>query len=361
MDCEMYINKICKEKIESLSAHKVEKYFNELIKLMPNGGKLYKYRSFESKDINLYLEALDQKYLWIPSASKMPDIMDSRLNFKLESDLNELEKYVRENPYIFFVALYKNTDVIKEIDLKKNKNMMDDYIKNIDLDNGEIKIASAVATLAKYGIKPKDARDKIEQVNEYIKTTIESKKDYIIEMLNDLIGISDRLRENINIYSMCEKYDNNFLWDVYAEKDGFCIEYDFNKVKSMPINIKRDLLLTLKVNYRENLKRFSIFKFIKKMVDGDMDKKYIYDQQKLVIEQVFSKGMDYCSEQEWRIMQYKKTNKMYIDLVSSIIIDEKGLNQEKAKDLCAIAKDKSYKLIVRKFNKYNSEYVYDYI
>lgn len=355
---DIYLNKISKEKIETISDEKVNKYYDELLNILPNGGKLYKYRSFRSNRIDDYLKALENKYLWIPSASEMKDIKDSSLNIILEKDFDELRKFAYDNPYLIAALMMKKSNLFSNVEEKIIRNMVDEVIKCIDPRTGEIKTSAAVASLAKYNINKVQAKAKIEEVKAYIKNSIESNADVWKKSLNDIIAISDDMRNDIHIFSMCERYDNNFLWDEYSDADGFCIEYDFNKAKSAPIEIKRKLLMTFKVRYFTKLERFSIAEFYKRLITEDIGQDFIDNQGRVVLNQLLSKKKDYVSENEWRIIQFKTDNKMYVDLISAIIVDEKGLNYEKAKRLLEIAKKHEWNIIERKYYRYNSEFIY---
>ncbi|MBP5551467.1 MAG: DUF2971 domain-containing protein [Bacilli bacterium] len=358
MDYASYKEKIARENIDSMPEYKVNKYFDNLLELIPNGGKLYKYRSFKSDKIELYLKALKDKYLWIPSASEMDDIMDSTLNIKLESDFSELEMLFREKPYLFIVLLYKKTEIFKKANTKDYKKLYDVYIKNLDIKNGTINTSAAAAAFKKYGINTEEASERIKTINDKMKVALEENKDSLIKMIDDFSAISTNNRESTNIFSMCETFDNDFLWDIYSEKNGFCIEYDFNKARTLSTGIKRKLLMTLKVEYLDNLKRFSIYSFLEKMMENDVDDDFKDEQKRLIMEQVTSKKKCYISEQEWRIIQYKTDHMMYADIVSSIIIDEKGLDDPWAKDLINIARENNLKILVRRFSRYNNEYIY---
>ena len=353
-----YFKKISKEKIETISDNKVNKYFCILLEILPNGGKLYKYRSFKSDRIDDYLKALDEKYLWIPSASDMRDVKDSSLNIKLEKDFDELKDFVYDNPYLIALLLARKSNLFNNVEDKITKSMVNEVIKCIDSETGEIKSSLAVPALAKYKMDKTTAKAKAEEVKKYIRTAIESNEELWIKFLDKIISISDMQRDNIHIFSMCERYDNNFLWDEYSECDGFCIEYDFNKAKNATIDIKRKLLMTLKVKYYENIERFSIADFFKRLIAEDMTQDFIDGQGIVVLNQLLSKKKDYVSENEWRIIQYKTDNKMYVDLVSSIIIDEKGMNYERAQKLLDIAGKHEWNIIERKYFRYNSEFIY---
>ena len=51
----------------------------DLLAALPNGGKLYKYRSLVGKSFDNTYDSLEKGYLWIPSADTLNDDFDSIL------------------------------------------------------------------------------------------------------------------------------------------------------------------------------------------------------------------------------------------------------------------------------------------
>ena len=362
MKYETYIDKISQEKIAHLPIYKINKYFSELINYLPNNGKLYKYRSFKHVDICKYITALREKYLWFSSASNMKDVLDSRIRIQLQKDSTELMDLIRDYPFLVFKLIYKKTDLLRDIDSNINKSILEDTIKYIDIDTGELKDELLVPAFHKYGMDTKEAKEKILALKEIVQNILEAHKDEIVKIVNQIAELPEKQREKIFIFCMCQRYDNSFLWDVYSDGDGFCIEYDFNKALLMDAEIKRKLLFTLKVNYSSAPKRFSMIDFFKGMIENEDQKTFYKKQSKLLLEQILLKESSYSSEEEWRIIQYDVTNKLYVDLVSGIIIDEKGYTNTNYKCLCElldIAKTNNWDIIIRRFDKYNNEYYYE--
>ena len=358
MKYETYFSKMSQEKTDIFSAYKVDKYLIELIKLLPNDGKLYKYRSFKSNDISLYINALEKKYIWFSSASKMRDTFDSRIRIQLQEDSFELMNLVREKPFLFFKFLSKKTDLLKNIDGNTTKSILEDTVNYIDED-GELKTETLIPAFHKYGMSTKEAKAKIESIKDIIKEILESRKSELIEQINLIAELPTKQREKTFIFCMCERKDNNFLWDIYSDGDGFSIEYDFNKALNLDLDIKRKLLCTLKIQYCNNSKRFSMANFFKEMIEYDSNKEFYRKQSLLLLEQLITKDSSYSSEEEWRIIQYESDNELYADLVSKIIIDEKNLDNEYAIKILEIAKINKWKVEIRRFDKYNNEYYYD--
>ena len=72
------------KKIEEFSNEEVENAFNVLLQILPNEGKLYKYRSFEKGKFENYYDALEKGYLWFPQADNLNDDFDTVLYFEGE-------------------------------------------------------------------------------------------------------------------------------------------------------------------------------------------------------------------------------------------------------------------------------------
>lgn len=54
----------------------VEMLFSELLSVLPNNGKLYKYKALDS----FHIDELEEKYVWFSSATKLNDKKDCTFN-----------------------------------------------------------------------------------------------------------------------------------------------------------------------------------------------------------------------------------------------------------------------------------------
>lgn len=66
----------------------VKALFSDLVSVLPNDGKLYKYKSLDS----FHIDELEDKYVWFSSAKHLNDNKDCTFNANV---LHEMEKLIR--------------------------------------------------------------------------------------------------------------------------------------------------------------------------------------------------------------------------------------------------------------------------
>lgn len=85
----------------------VDELFNNLLQLLPNNGKLYKYKSLES----FHIDELEEKYLWFSSAVKLNDKKDCTFNASVIEQMEEIatlyHRYIQdENSFYVFMDMF---------------------------------------------------------------------------------------------------------------------------------------------------------------------------------------------------------------------------------------------------------------
>ena len=65
--------------LEDIEASVAERQYCLLLDFIPNGGKLYKYRSLQGKSFSYIYDSLKNGYLWIPTADSVPKTVASAL------------------------------------------------------------------------------------------------------------------------------------------------------------------------------------------------------------------------------------------------------------------------------------------
>ncbi|MBP5551383.1 MAG: DUF2971 domain-containing protein [Bacilli bacterium] len=354
-----YFEKLNKKPFEQLSNEDINELFNDLLNTLPNKGRLYKYRNFEDEQFNKTLDSLKEKYLWIADAEDMKDKRDARLNVDYQSDMMDLKKFVLENPYVAFASLYKNNPNIQNQLTSQHRRIIEIFIKNINSNDGKVSFDNLVDSLNMSGMSRIESNEMAKRMVKIINDSISEHTEEIEKSFNDILKITERIRKDTKIFSMSGSHNNNFMWDDYSKGNGFCIEYDFNKACIEKESIKRLLLRCFKVKYYKQLKKFSLSKILMRIVLETADKDFYSEQERLVYEQMISKLSFYSSEDEWRILQYKGDNKLFVNIVSSIIIDENGKETERAKELIDLARENNWSIKYRRFNKYINDYIYE--
>ena len=89
MTADEYLNKVESiSDINSISDTMVSELIENLISVLPNQGKLYKYRTIDS---NHYID--DLKCIYLPKVKKLNDKIDTTLNYRVSNDDSSIDKF----------------------------------------------------------------------------------------------------------------------------------------------------------------------------------------------------------------------------------------------------------------------------
>ena len=72
-----------------LTAEKVNELFDELLTVLPNNGKLYKYKALDM----FHIDELEDGYIWFSSAKKLNDNKDCAFNANYLQQIEEMVKF----------------------------------------------------------------------------------------------------------------------------------------------------------------------------------------------------------------------------------------------------------------------------
>ncbi len=94
---------------------------------------------------------------------------------------------------------------------------------------------------------------------------------------------------------------------------------------------------------------------------GKANKELYRQASKDMLLKLITKTSNWASEKEWRSMlcNLDENNKIYADIVSGIIIDERMLDSENAKKLIALARERYWNIKVRKRNRLGTKHEYE--
>ena len=339
------------KKIEDFSDEEVENAFNVLLQILPNNGKLYKYRSFENNKFENYYSALKNGYLWFPKADNLNDDFDTVLYFDPVQEAKNIRNYLLANPRLYFRAIVKyGSKPVKIGFTKLDNDAFHKVIDCYDLNSGELDRNKAVVLLSKMGIRLDKTIRFLNEVDEFVEKFMRDNEDLLEETVKNFVNINTTIRRDSNIYSMSETYKSNPLWAFYANNNqGFCIEYDFNKAKKFDIEKKKLLLNTYKIIYSDKVDDYSFVKILQYILTGKQDDKLYLEANLDLFSQLMTKQADWSFEKEWRIMLCNLEDcKVYLDLVSKIIIDERILETKESKQLINLCKQKRWGVLIRK-------------
>ena len=332
----------------------VNELFDELLSVMPNKGKLYKYKDLST----FHIDELEEKYVWFSSAKKLNDKKDCAFN---ANSLKEIETMVK-----FFLTddNYRKTLVsglyinflprCPEITPKA----IEDYLLCVT-KNGQ-----RIGKL-KFDKFCKEYRLTMEQKQELIKTIqLYSDKaqneEVIRNSISNLHNQMQEVRNSMQICSLTTSYDKDSMWAYYCGNAGICIEYDFNKINDY--ELKKKFINTQKVRYGRK-KKFSYVDIIKSKLENTQEAMAKADE--MILSQLLTKEKSWRTEEEWRTIGNVRGNetgiKISADIVSAIYLDYSILKEEKTKQIIKLAEENNWKLYVRYFSEYEAEYRYDTI
>lgn len=340
------------DKIE-YSNQKIDFILERLISCLPNEGKLYKYRLIEGQSFNRTYDCLKEKYIWLSKPVDLNDDDDTTLNIDLERDLDYLLKEINDNPEKFFDFLI-NLIIKNE---KDKENILDNkeiFLNYLDFEHNELNDEEVLDHFLSLGYRYFQCKDKLVEYKVFINNLKKELEQFALESVDKLVKISQEVRQKAYVYSMSDSYDIDEMWGHYSNNIGFCIEYDFNKLKNMDYNIKRKLIHTFKINYVDK-PHFSLVPMFEYAVNKN--ETLLIEQNIKANTQILSKKPGWSSEREWRVLlEGLEENKLYVDFVSSIIIDERSIDSDNAKKLIELSRDNGWKIVVRKRNIYNKHY-----
>ncbi len=350
------------KKIKDFSDEETEQAFENLLDILPNNGKLYKYRSFEKGKFEYYYDALKNGYMWFPQADNLNDDFDTVLRFDPIVEAENIKNYLLANPGLLLRAfMTSNPGVVKIGYNEKDHDAFREAVECYDLDTGELNKAKAIRVLSSKGIRKPKAIEYLNEVDAFVKKTLYSNTDAIEKIVWNFVNINIAIRRDSYIYSMSETYQSNPMWAFYSDNNrGFCIEYDFNKAREFDIVKKKKLLNTYSVIYNNEVGEYSFVNTLKYILTGQKDHKLYLEANLNLFTQLMTKQEDWSFEKEWRIMLNNlEDNKVPFDLVSSIVIDERVLETEEAQSLIDLCKERNWGVLIRKTQYINVAHKYE--
>lgn len=185
-------------------------------------------------------------------------------------------------------------------------------------------------------------------------------QDHLDVLCNYYCNINNLFRKKVRIHSFASSYEQNSMWAYYCKNKGICIEYDYSKLKNMSYDIKRLFLQTQKVSYstrRKNIRIDSIVEYILSSVESKPKISSGLNYQ--INQQLITKDKSWKQEDEWRLFASGDYEKIPVDIVTAIIIDEEIINCTIIKKVLDMARKREWNIIVRKLNKSKSKYLYE--
>lgn len=347
--------------IEKYSPEDVDRILDRLIRCLPNNGKLYKYRSGDGQAFEYAFDGLKNGYLYLPPACDLNDDLDCTLFFDPVKEVEDMAQEFFDHPWFYLNNwITANRDQIQwYTPMAKRKCEL--VLSCVDKQTWELNTEKALKLLARNGMSLSKARTCIKDLNDFVNITIEKHAEKMKKSVSSLVNLNNTNRQGIYVFSLSEDFDSNNMWGLYANGNrGFCIEYDFNKAKLLNAESKRLLMALFKIVYKEKLDYFSFKKLISCAILGKMDLDLQREFFLSTASALLTKTSNWSNEKEWRIMigNLGKNNKIFADIVSAIIIDERILQHDNGKKLIELAREKGWSVKVRRRNILGTEHVY---
>lgn len=312
---ENYLSNLIDIGLDSIISNQTlaNEVLQEHLAYIPNG-KLYKYRACNRNN----LSALNNNRVWMAvPKTDFKDITDFTINFDLVRNKPQIEKWFNENIDEFIYHTVKNYVESKggvfPISLEQMKDIRNKYYYK----DGKIKRQDVGSFLAQVGTAEEIEKFFVQQdkIDDYLAGQEENIERMFDTFIQALKATNEKARAGYQVYSMAESYDIASLWENYAfDYTGFCIEYSFEKYKSLPYEIYSKLLFLLPVIYKKDKPIFDITTFIdlalRQYYFGDKSIKMTKDLQLTINMQLLMKKKDYHYEREWRIMIANKQHNL---------------------------------------------------
>lgn len=337
-----------------LPEKQVSALFDELLTFLPNGGKLYKYKSLES----FHIDELEKKYVWFSSAEYLNDNKDCTFNVNGGHETAELVKYfLKDNNYRKAVAHSFYMSISRSYPNISNE-IIDDCFDSIEKNGKRISKLRFDNVCQKYGLNKTEREQLWNKI-----TTLSDKRideDFIRGSVANLSSQSIKIRESMKICSLTTSYKKDSMWAYYCNNRGICIEYDFSKINTY--GGKGIFLNTQKVLYKKK-RKFSYVDIIKAKLENSTES--LCKADKLIMEQLLTKDKSWSTEEEWRVIlndtKEHKGLRVFVDMISSIYIDYSVLEDDKSKKIIKLAEANGWNVYVRYFCQLEAEYRYETI
>ena len=346
MTMNKYLNKVESIlEIEKASNKTIDELIDYLISLIPNNGLLYKYRKLED---DYYLDNL--QYIFLPCVSKLNDKVDTSLFYKSLHTNNEIIDFYFKNRY-FVYRYYIKKHCFK--DLEKRVFVVNGFI------DGKTEFDIAHLLCEKNKMSNTEALLFVIEIKKDIETII-AKKEVLDDCINSYKKIGNRIKNDFHVFSMCETYYQDAMWAYYCNNNkGYVVEYDFKRIKALDYESKKRFVYTYKVRYSDVRECFDMLAVLETIFCETKDQIKKANLNVQFNKQLITKSKSWEHEREWRIVLPDGVDKIYANIISSIIFDESIIEDDKVIQMIAYCLDNDIDLKVRTLDeeKLNFNYI----
>jgi len=331
--------------------------FDLLLSCLPNGGKLYKYRSLCGKAFTHAYDALVNGYLWMPAAKKLNDDFDSTLiTDALDGSKQFVDHILRDYDKTLYALIKQHGQKYWNEDTLLKDIPFNSLLNAFEPDTGKMDDDKIILLFSSYP----DGIERLKRFRVLVHNLTGDLRTDIDQYTKELFLTNIDVQERFHVFSTSESYDLGNMWGYYADAGkGFCIEYDFAKAKTMGSNAMRYLLNTFKVKYSDVPRQMPMDLLAESMFFRP-DDRFLKEQiTRSLLECVLSKDLCWEHEKEWRIVIGDIECKVPIDIVSSVIIDERALSKTNAQKLIRLCRKKGWTVKIRKNHIYDTSHSYE--
>ena len=348
--------------LDNLTDKDVDRIIVRILSFLPNKGKLYKYRSIEGQSFEYAYDGLKNGYLYMARANELNDDFDSTLSFDVEKDVNRQMRLFMEKPWFYLDALVRVHDDQSIFQNPIDKATYQMAMSCVDSETYEMDKEKAIKLFEQVGATRENAEKYIDQLFELANNEIEKHAENLKNPLSSLVNFNNESRKDIYVFSMTEDYDSDTMWAYYANSNrGFCIEYDYNKVKNLPLDKKKLLISIYEVVYKSQFVEYSFVDMMRYFMGGKKDIELLKKANMQTLTRMITKLDKWKEEKEWRVFlcNLDDDNKLFTDIVSGIIIDERVIECDNGQKLLDLAKERNWNIRVRKRTQNGSGHYYD--
>lgn len=337
---------------EALSAQ-----FNLLLSCLPNGGKLYKYRSLCGKSFRYAYDALANGYLWIPAADTLNDDSDSVLVVNALEDHKRLVDYVlRDHDKTLYILLKRVGEKYWNATDESNSIPFELLLDAFDPETGAMNHQKMVALFGQYS----DGEEKLKLFGNLIHRLLDDLESAFDQNAKALILANENARKSYHVFSMSESHDLGNMWGYYADYgQGFCIEYDFTLAKALGATAMCYLLNTYKVVYSNVPIQYPVELMAEASFFNPTDSGLQEKVKHNILNRILCKDICWEHEKEWRIVLGNIDGKVPVNIVSSVIIDERALHKSNAQKLIRLCRKRGWTVKIRKNHVYDTAHSYE--
>lgn len=351
--------------VDKFTPQEVDEVLDNLLKCIPNDGKLYKYRKIDDDISFQYVyNSLKNGTLWSSRVDRFPDKTDCTICFDPSKEFDRIEKVLRDNPRLILRKIFSGVsrDMLKDI------CTLDDSIlfRVVDCFDYEKKVVDETKILklfCEYGCDVNQGRHIVNWIKESTEHILKEKEALIYEIADNFINFNQKMRRLAFVCSLCEDYRVKTMWEHYAGNQGICIEYDYKKLKTFSYKQKEFFCSTYKIRYVEEYEEQTFVPLVKEYLESDSKKSKNSELNKQLLLCLVTKTNDYAYEKEWRIFHYYWHDEndgfeINADLVTGIIFDEEALSTEHGRKILALCEQRGWNILVRKLNLTSTNYCF---